>query len=399
MKDYNNTVYYARAVTAQLYYRNITPILNKEFITKVIEPGTRSNVKLACAHLYEMASQIVNYALGKPYTLLGVESDTLTARAIPMNTLNRIATDLVICGYAVMGVDHNGIIRVPPEAVDVRDNEWKGYDFFKWFDYMYPQDCYPKDLINVKPDDKYNFPKPDFYTVLRLHKPSLIERVRYFIDAHEILYSRKHDALTDSPNTPLIIKGYLDNPDEIVNRTREDGVLCVSSEGSVESLSVNVDYSQQDAQLDRLIFSMYRAAECVPPLHNAGADTSSVTLKMMHSALDSAARELEPILTSALYECLAHAQITGLSSNDLGKIRIAFNYSGVINENDDVQNVALLKDVLSRQALIEHIPWIQNVGEELKRKPCSLMNKDLTIDDAHQENNQYDKRKMLLNSI
>ena len=400
---------YQQIIAGSLYYRNITPILNKTFITKVIEPGVRANTHLSCSIMYELASQIVNYVMAKPYTIVNGRPDA--SNIIPMKELNRVATDLIVCGYAVMGVADGKIIRVPPECVDPRNNEWVGYDYFAD---ERPDDFYP--LTANIPVSK--FKQPEYYTSLKLDFPCLIERTKQLIDAYELLYSRKNDALTDAPNAPLIIKGYLDNPDEIVNRAREDGAICIASDGEVEALKCDVDFSQQDAQLDRLLYSIYRfertsfssgcslysiyrAAECVPPLHNSGADTSSVTLKMMYVALDSTAHKLEDYILPALSDCLNSASFPGYSSSELQQIQIAFNYSGVINENDDITNAVQLVNILSREALVEHIPWIKNVEEELKRPPCATSTSDISritsaaIDDEHQSNNRYDSRKKI----
>lgn len=387
LPSYPSSLPYYRIITAQLYYNNITEILNKTFITKMIEPGVRSNARLGCSILYELASQIVNYIMAKPYSVVEGREDS--SNIIPIEALNRVAVDLICSGYAVMGVADGKIERVPPEAVDVRTGEWIGYDYMKWRERFVNPDSYePVPLI---PSEDF-FPRPEYFTVLHLNTPSLIERTKGLIDAYELLYARKTDALTDAPNAPLIIKGYLDNPDEIINRAREDGAICVASDGEVSCLKCDVDFSEQDAQLDRLLASIYRAAECVPPLHNSGADTSSVTLKMMYTALDSAARRLGNYVLPAVYDCLKNGTFPGFTASELSAIKIAFNFAAMITENDDITNAVQLTGILSRQALLEHIPWIKNVDEELKRTPLGLESsgQGVSINDPHQSGNRSD---------
>lgn len=397
--SYITTYYYQTIITGELYYNNITEVLNKRFITKVIEPGVRANSHLGCSIMYELASQIVNYIMAKPYSIVtGREEAT---EIIPIEELNRVAVDLIVGGYAVMGVRDGKIVRVPPEAVDMRDNEWLGYDYMKWREKVTQLD---EEYEQIFHQPSEYVAKPDYYTVLRLNTPSLIKRTKALIDAYELLYSRKNDALTDAPNAPLIIKGYLDNPDEIINRAREDGAICVASDGEVSCLKCDVDYSELDAQLDRLLSSIYRAAECVPPLHNSGADTSSVTLKMMYTALDSAARRLGNHLLPAVYECLKNGAFPGFSNSELSEIQLAFNFAAMITENDDITNAVQLTGILSRRALLEHIPWIKNVDEELKLPPASMegvsregksgadapLKQGVSINDPHQSGNRSD---------
>ena len=387
---------YQQIVTAQLYYNNITEILNKYFLTKVIEPGVRSNAKLGCSILYELSSQIINYIMAKPYSIVQGRPDS--THIIPIEQLNKIAVDLICSGYAVMGVRSGKVLRVPPEAVDVRTGEWLGWDYMTWRQRFLAYDTYEQTI--AQPTEDF-FPKPDHFVIARLNFPSLIARTKTLIDAYEVLYSRKHDSLTDAPNAPLIIKGYLDNPDEIINRAREDGAICVAKDGEVSCLKCDVDYSEQDAQLDRLLASIYRAAECVPPLHNSGADTSSVTLKMMYTALDSAARRLGNQILEALYALLSvpNLNVPGFSHTELQEIRIAFNFAAMITENDDITNAVQLTGILSRQALLEHIPWIKNVEDELARptleesREAAAAKPTSKIDDPHQANNRYDIRK------
>ena len=386
-KNYITTYQYQTIITGELYYNNITEILNKTFLTKVIEPGIRANAHLSCSIMFELASQIVNYIMAKPYSIVTGRKDAIDI--IPIEELNRVAVDIAVSGYGVMGVKDGKIIRVPPEAVDVRDGEWLGYDYMKWRENMIPYDCYEQ--VFQQPSSDF-FPRPDYYTVIRKHSPSLIERTKRLIDAYELLYSRKNDALTDAPNAPLIIKGYLDNPDEIINRAREDGAICIASDGEVSCLKCDVDFSELDNELDRLLASIYRAAECVPPLHNSGADTSSVTLKMMYTALDSAARRLGNLILPAIYDCLRNASFPGFSQSELSEIRIDFNFAAMITENDDITNAVQLTGILSREALLEHIPWIKNVAEEMKRPPATITNEAeaVRIDDPHQAGNRFD---------
>lgn len=363
---------YCDFLIAQFYYYNYTFIRQKHFITKVTDISERTNTQLACGLMGDVVNQRRDYLLSQP--VVGLPT------GVSQYELRRLAVDYILTGQMVVGVNSEGEFkRYAPEAVCPWDTSvWLGYNGTRIPLLTGNVDTFGPTFMYGGRDNLHIDEEPEWWTVLQSSDSADgigLENspVRRAIDTYELLLSRKNDVLADQPNAPLVVQGYLDNPDQFVNRVREDGVIFMAKDGSVEILEPKVDFDATDLQLERLLTEVYHSAYAVRPISdNIKSFDSSVALRLLYADIDARSRALG----DALKEVVARAVEAGFLKGASGDVRenIHFTLSAIVNENDTVNNAAQSAAFLSREEILKHHPWVSDLEDELKRTPCAQEN-------------------------
>lgn len=391
---------YTRIVKSQLYYWNLTDIKEKKFLTKLTDRDYRTNAKIRSGIFGHIVQQRRDYVLTKPYTC----DHEQIKKQFSMYELRRAATDYVACGVMVVGLDKNGKFkRYPPESVNVK-GEWIGCDAIKPI-----LNEYAGDGDTPWEGKTEEVARPSWFTRIEYEEPSLYDELKEFIDAYELLWSRKQDALADMPNSPIVVTGYLDDPDQFVNRVREDGVIFLSKDGSCDEMRVRTDYSEIDNQLDRLKAAIYDIGCAVDMATAVVGNTSSVALRLLYVDLESKAYQLADALLEAIKRALAINNL-GLSQAEIDDLDIVWSFNSIVNENDAVMNCTQSQNLVSLETMLAHHPWVTNVGEEIDRLANETVFADeSSIDDSqemstraralraspHQRNNREDVSRLI----
>lgn len=391
---------YARIVKSQLYYWNLTDIKDKKFLTKLTDRDYRTNAKIRSGIFGHIVQQRRDYVLTKPYTC----DHEQIKKQFSMYELRRAATDYVACGVMVVGLDKDGKFkRYPPESVNTK-GEWVGCDAIKPILTEHAGDG------NTPWEGKTEeVERPSWFTRIEYEEPSLYDELKEFIDAYELLWSRKQDALADMPNSPIVVTGYLDDPDQFVNRVREDGVIFLSKDGSCDEMRVRTDYSEIDNQLNRLKAAIYDIGCAVDMATAVVGNTSSVALRLLYVDLESKAYQLADALLEAMKRALAVNNL-GLSQTEIDDLDIVWSFNSIVNENDAIMNCAQSQNLISLETMLAHHPWVTNVSEEIDRLANETVFADeSSIDDSqemstraralraspHQRNNREDVSRMI----
>lgn len=391
---------YTRIVKSQLYYYNLTDIKNKTFLTKLTDRDYRTNAKIRSGLFGHIVQQRRDYVLTKPYTC----DHEQIKKQFSMYELRRAATDYVACGVMVVGLDKEGKFkRYPPEAVNTK-GEWIGCDAIKPI-----LNEYAGDGDTPWEGKTEEVERPSWFTRIEYEEPSLYDELKEFIDAYELLWSRKQDALADMPNSPIVVTGYLDDPDQFVNRVREDGVIFLSKDGSCDEMRVRTDYSEIDNQLDRLKAAIYDIGCAVDMATAVVGNTSSVALRLLYVDLESKAYQLADALLEAIKRALAVNNL-GLSQKEIDDLDIVWSFNSIVNENDAIMNCTQSQNLISLETMLAHHPWVTNVAEEIDRLANEIVFADeSSIDDSqematraralraspHQRNNREDVSRLI----
>ena len=391
---------YTRIVKSQLYYWNLTDIKEKKFLTKLTDRDYRTNAKIRSGLFGHIVQQRRDYVLTKSYTC----DHEQIKKQFSMYELRRAATDYVACGVMVVGLDKNGKFkRYPPESVNVK-GEWIGCDAIKPI-----LNEYAGDGDTPWEGKTEEVERPSWFTRIEYEEPSLYDELKEFIDAYELLWSRKQDALADMPNSPIVVTGYLDDPDQFVNRVREDGVIFLSKDGSCDEMRVRTDYSEIDNQLNRLKAAIYDIGCAVDMATAVVGNTSSVALRLLYVDLESKAYQLADALLEAIKRALAVNNL-GLSQAEIDDLDIVWSFNSIVNENDAVMNCTQSQNLVSLETMLAHHPWVTNVGEEIDRLAKETVFADeSSIDDSqemstraralraspHQRNNREDVSRLI----
>lgn len=391
---------YTRIVKSQLYYWNLTDIKNKQFLTKLTDRDYRTNAKIRSGMFGHIVQQRRDYVLTKPYTC----DHEQIKKQFSMYELRRAATDYVACGVMVVGLDKDGKFkRYPPESVNTK-GEWVGCDAIKPI-----LNEYAGDGDTPWEGKTEEVAHPSWFTRIEYEEPSLYDELKEFIDAYELLWSRKQDALADMPNSPIVVTGYLDDPDQFVNRVREDGVIFLSKDGSCDEMRVRTDYSEIDNQLDRLKAAIYDIGCAVDMATAVVGNTSSVALRLLYVDLESKAYQLADALLEAIKRALAVNNL-GLSQTEIDNLDIVWSFNSIVNENDAIMNCTQSQNLISLETMLAHHPWVTNVAEEIDRLAGETVFADeSSIDDSqemstraralraspHQRNNREDVSRLI----
>lgn len=366
---------YTRIVQAQLYYHNLTEIKDKKLLTKLTDRDYRTNAKLRSGLFGHIAAQRRDYVLTKPYTC----SHEQVKKQFSVYELRRAATDYICCGVMVVGLDADGKFRrYPPESVNVK-GEWIGCDAIKPILNEYAGDGdtpWEGKVEEVK--------RPVWFTRIDSEDPSLYDDLKEFIDAYELLWSRKQDALADMPNSPIVVTGYLDDPDQFVNRVREDGVIFLSKDGSCDEMRVRTDYTEIDNQLNRLKAAIYDIGCAVDMATAVVGNTSSVALRLLYVDLENKAYQLADALMEAIRRTLAVNNL-GLSEKEIEDLDIVWSFNSIVNENDAIMNCVQSQNLISIETMLAHHPWVTDVDAEIDRLSKETVFADESSTDDSQE--------------
>lgn len=391
---------YTRIVNAQLYYHNLTEIKDKKFLTKLTDRDYRTNAKIRSGLFGHIVAQRRDYVLTKPYTC----SHEQVKKQFSMYELRRAATDYICCGVMVVGIDAEGKFkRYPPESVNVK-GEWIGCDAVKPILSEYAGNGDTPFLGKTE-----EVKRPAWFTRIDSEEPSLYDTLKEYIDAYELLWSRKQDALADMPNSPIVVTGYLDDPDQFVNRVREDGVIFLSKDGSCDEMRVRTDYTEINNQLDRLHQAIYDIGCAVDMATAVVGNTSSVALRLLYVDLENKAYQLADALLEAIRRALAVNNL-GLSEKEIENLDVVWSFNSIVNENDAVMNCTQSQNLVSLETMLAHHPWVTNVDEEIERLAKETVFADeSSIDDSqemstraralraspHQRNNREDVSRLI----
>lgn len=346
---------YTRIVTAQMYYHNLTDIKDKHFMTKVGVDGERSNARLRSGLFGHIVNQRRDYVLAKPYSC----DKPQIKKQFTMYELRRAATDYVTCGVMVVGLDKEGKFRrYPPESVDL-DGNWVGVDAIKPL--LRLEDG---TATGIEPWQTDEVERPQWYTRIDSDEPALFDTIRPYIDAYELLWSRKQDALADAPNAPFKIKGYLDDPDKLISRWREDNIICIATDGDCEQMAVETDFTMADKQLEMLHDAIYDIGCAVDMAKAVIGNTSSVALRLLYVDLENKSHQLCDTLMEAIRRTLEVNPI-GMSEKEIEELEINWGLNTIVNENDAIMNCTQAQNLVSTRTMLANMPWVKDVEKEL----------------------------------
>lgn len=366
---------YVKIVRAQMYYHNLTEIKDKTFTTKLTDRDYRTNCRMRSGLFGHIVNQRRDYVLAKPYTC----SHKQIKEQFTMYELRRCATDYICCGVMVVGLDKNGKFRrFPPESVS-SEGKWVGVDAIKPM--LKRNDGNAEGLFEGSTED---IERPVWFTRIDSDEPCLFDTIKEYIDAYEILYSRKQDALADMPNSPIVVKGYLDDPDMFINRVREDGVIYLSKDGDCDEMRVRTDYTEINQQLDRLKQCIYDVGCAVDMATAVIGNTSSVALRLLYVDLESKCYQLADTLEEAIRRTLEVNNI-GMSNAEMEDLGIVWNFNAIVNENDAIMNCVQSQNLISIPTMLAHHPWVTNVEEEMDTLAKETVFADESSTDDSQE--------------
>lgn len=198
------------------------------------------------------------------------------------------------------------------------------------------------------------------------------EMVTGLVDAYNILLSGALDDMQSVANAFLALYGMQGTTQKDIEQANRTRILSLSEGGRAEFVVKNLNHealSQLEANLRRSILQLSMTPDLCDE-HFAG-NTSGVALQYKLWGIEQvrSAKERTFIdgVCTLLHALTAGERLLGRSV-DLTGGEMTF-YKNLPQDNATLANTLLaLSPVLSHQTILEHLPWVADAQEELRRK-------------------------------
>jgi len=198
------------------------------------------------------------------------------------------------------------------------------------------------------------------------------EPVTGLVDAYNLLLSGAMDDMQSVANAFLALYGMQGTTQEDINDANRTRILSLSEGGRAEFVVKNLNHealSQLEHNLRRSILQL----SMTPDLSDESfaGNASGVALQYKLWGIEQVRAAKERSFTAGLYRLLGvisgGLRLLG-SPADLSGVHITFYKNLPQNLTEQVEQLLSLSDILSRRTILEQLPWVQNVEEELQRK-------------------------------
>ena len=187
-----------------------------------------------------------------------------------------------------------------------------------------------------------------------------------------------NDAVSDQANdfeytadSYLVINGAEDTEMEEFINMKQNRIILLPEGGEAKWLMKRTDNQTVESYKNRLTKDIHRFSN-VPDINSSEFmnDISGVALKYRWQAMEQACANKERLFKESLYQrqkaiCNILA-IKGLKF-EYTEVKPIFSRNLPVNMNETIQLVATLKGILSQETLLEQLPFIHDIKQELKR--------------------------------
>lgn len=198
------------------------------------------------------------------------------------------------------------------------------------------------------------------------------EMVTGLVDAYNLLLSGAMDDMQSVANAFLALYGMQGTTQGDIDEANRTRVLSLSEGGRAEFVVKELNHEalgQLEANLRRSILQL----SMTPDLSDQqfAGNASGVAMQYKLWGIEQVRSAKERSFTDALFQLLA-AFSGGLSvlgtSVDLTAGKAAFYKNLPQNHTELAQTLLSLSPVLSQRTILEHLPWVTDVEDELRRK-------------------------------
>ena len=198
------------------------------------------------------------------------------------------------------------------------------------------------------------------------------EMVTGLVDAYNLLLSGAMDDMQSVANAFLALYGMQGTTQDDIDEANRTRVLSLAEGGRAEFVVKELNHEalgQLEANLRRSILQMSMTPDLSDEQFSGNA--SGVAMQYKLWGIEQARAAKERSFTDALFHLLAvlSGGSTVLGTNvDLTSGKAAFYKNLPQNHTELAQTLLSLSPVLSQRTILEHLPWVSDVEEELRRK-------------------------------
>lgn len=197
------------------------------------------------------------------------------------------------------------------------------------------------------------------------------EMVTSLVDAYNLLLSGAMDDMQSVANAFLALYGLLGTTEDDIRAANRTRILSLSEGGRAEFVTKNLNHEalcQLEENLRRSILQLSMTPDLSD--ENFSGNASGVALEYKLWGIEQVRSAKERSFTAGM-RALLTAFSGGLSTLgtpvDLRGTPVF--YKNLPNNDADLAATLLsLADILSQRTILEHLPWVSDVEEELRRK-------------------------------
>lgn len=198
------------------------------------------------------------------------------------------------------------------------------------------------------------------------------ESVMSLIDAYDLSASNTLNDMEQFTDAYLVLVNMLGTDDEDVEKLKEDRVLLIDDNGDAKWLIKDVNDAWVENYKNRLKADIHKFSY-TPDMtdENFGSNLSGVSLRYKLLAMEQLRSNKERKFKKGLQRRIElicnFLKITNKELTYTG-IDMQFNNTLPINVLETAQIISTLSPFLSKETLIEQLPFVENAAEELEKK-------------------------------
>lgn len=207
----------------------------------------------------------------------------------------------------------------------------------------------------------------------------LLNLIKGYIDAFDMLYSKSVDTLVDDIDPVLVVKnispsiGDLARARDLLKKCR---MMSVDADGDAQYLQVKTDITSVDAKLEQTKNLIREFSHTVDTQDvKLGSNPSGISLKSMYQDLDTYTNglelEFESFIKNLKYFVDKYLEFKGVASAEQlsqYNITVTLDRDMMINTSQLIDDVSKLQGLVSQQTLDEYNPAIESHEIEQKRR-------------------------------
>jgi len=374
------------------YNNRDIPIYQKKVINKL-----KSNAKISFDYRAEIVDQLVDYITGIPVDYRHTDESIETfinefAEYAELDSLNQESlTDLLSCGraYRLLYVDEHGeysAINLHPASTITLDDE-KGNAVFAFRFYVELDDNEDEVEVCEFFDDTniYTFKgegwqlesvEPHLFGMMpvinmynKKSKMPDFAKVEAQIDALNEIVSNHQDEINEFRNAYMVFKNAT-LKEEDYEKILKTGAFQIPDNSDVSFLTKNMDVVAVDTQRKMLLENIYRLSKTIDMEKFNDSSESGESRMWKLIMLENRAKQktifLRRFLRRMFLILSTSTSVKGIDF-DIDDIGLQFNRSLPIDEKYTGEALNLYANFVSTRTLLERVPFIDNVDEEIER--------------------------------
>lgn len=336
-----------------------------EYLQKIFDTNLRKKIQNLCKE-----AVIKGIAWLEPY----FDNGNLSFKKIPSEEVLPIWKDSEHTVLEALVRIYN-IKRDKKKLTQIEYWTLSGVEYFIMENGRVSKDSLKEKSSHIVIDGKgYNFKKIPFIP-FRYNEEEipLIRYTKSLIDDYDLLKSDDSNAITDVPNSILVVKNYDGQSlGEFRKNLSQYKAVKVSDDGGldIKTTKLSTDLLEKHLLLDRK--DLYEVGRGVDTQNDDFKNASGVALKFLYADLDLDCNGIESEFLVGFEAMIEFINLFLKLKNkgDFSDKRVSFtlNRDIIINEDTAIENCIKSREVLSERTVIENHPWVDDVNEEILRK-------------------------------